>query len=106
MRGVILNTEERDKKFAHKYLVKDVPHEYKNKEAYKKVMDVPLGKEWTTLQSHNRLIQPKILTKAGEIIKPLKYLKDVPQNSMDTLTAHRTSNKRDKRPAAKFWNII
>jgi hypothetical protein len=25
---------------------------------------------------------------------------------MDTLTAHRTSNKRDKRPAAKFWNII
>ena len=28
MRGVVLNTEDRDKKFAHKYWLKDLPHEY------------------------------------------------------------------------------
>jgi U3 small nucleolar RNA-associated protein 14 len=30
MRGVILNTEERDKKFAQKYLLKELPHPYNN----------------------------------------------------------------------------
>jgi U3 small nucleolar RNA-associated protein 14 len=56
MKGVVLNTEERDKKFAHKYLVKDLPHPFNSIEQYKKVMDTPMGKEWNTLQSHKRLI--------------------------------------------------
>jgi len=101
LRGVVLNTEDRDKKFASKYWVKDLPHPFKTVEQYKRAMDVPLGKEWTTLQSHKRLIQPEILTKAGEIIKPLRYLKDVAPKTLDTLVQHRL-NKREKRPAAKF----
>ena len=56
MKGVVLNTEERDKKFALKYLVKELPHPYNSVDQYKKVMDVAVGKEWTTLQSHKRLI--------------------------------------------------
>ena len=28
MRGVVVNTQDRDKKFAHKYLVKELPHPY------------------------------------------------------------------------------
>ena len=49
------------------------------------------------------MIQPEILAKAGQIIKPLKYRKDV-QLGMETLEAlvqHR-KGKKDKRPAAKF----
>ena len=34
-------------------------------------MDMSIGKEWTSLQAHKRLIQPEVLTKVGEIIKPL-----------------------------------
>jgi U3 small nucleolar RNA-associated protein 14 len=34
MKGVVLNTEERDKKFAQKYLVKDLPHPYNSVEQY------------------------------------------------------------------------
>lgn len=30
MKGVIMNVEERDKKFAQKYWVKDLPHPYTN----------------------------------------------------------------------------
>ena len=71
MKGVVLNTLERDKKFAHKYWIKELPHPYDSVEQFKKIMDVPIGKEWATLQSHKRLIQPEVLTKAGEIIKPL-----------------------------------
>ena len=60
-----------------------------------------IGKEWTTLQSHKRLIQPDVLTKAGEIIKPLRFKKDVAPQTIDKLMQHR-QNKREKRPAAKF----
>ena len=52
-------------------------------------MNVAVGKEWTTLQSHKRLIQPEVLTKAGEIIKPLSFKKDISPQTLDTLVAHR-----------------
>jgi hypothetical protein len=41
------------------------------------------------------------LTKAGSIIKPLKYKKDIPLQSIEALVEHRTG-KKDTRPAAKF----
>jgi len=77
MKGVVLNTEERDKKFAQKYWVKDLPHPYHSIEQYQKTMDTAIGKEWTTQQSYKRMIQPDVLVKAGEIIKPLKLKKEI-----------------------------
>lgn len=66
-------------------------------------MNVPLGKDWNTISSHKKLIQPDVLTKAGTIIKPLKYKKDVPMK-IETLEAlvQQQKNKKEKRPAAKF----
>jgi hypothetical protein len=32
MRGVVVNTEDRDKKFAQRYLIKELPHNFKNQE--------------------------------------------------------------------------
>ena len=49
MKGVVLNTEERDKKFAQKYLIKELPHPFNTVDQYKKIMDVPMGKEWNTI---------------------------------------------------------
>jgi U3 small nucleolar RNA-associated protein 14 len=84
MKGVILNSvEERDKKFAHKFLVKELPHPFKNVKQFEALMSVPLGKDWNTIQSHKRLIQPEVLTKAGSIIKPLKYKKDLPLQTIE-----------------------
>ncbi len=103
MKGVVLNTEERDKKFAQKYLVKELPHPYKNVKQYEALMSVPLGKDWNTTQSYKRLIQPDVLTKAGTIIKPLKYKKDLgmKMETLEALVEHR-QGKKEKRPAAKF----
>ena len=66
-------------------------------------MNVAIGKEWNTTQSHKRLIQPDVLTKAGSIIKPLKFKKDVPMKleTIEALVEHRVL-KKEKRPAAKF----
>ena len=49
------------------------------------------------------MIQPEVLTKAGSIIKPLKYKKDLPMRleTLEALVEHR-HNKKEKRPAAKF----
>ena len=52
MRGVVLNTEDRDKKFAHKYWLKDLPHAYNSVASFERVMNVPIGKEWTTRKGH------------------------------------------------------
>lgn len=49
MRGVIVNSEDRDKKFANKFLVKELPHPYNNKGHYERVMNAAVGKEWSTL---------------------------------------------------------
>ena len=49
MRGVIVNSEDRDKKFANKFLVKELPHPYNNIGHYERVMDAAVGKEWATL---------------------------------------------------------
>lgn len=49
MKGVVVNSEDRDKKFAHKYLIKELPHNYGTVDQYQKIMNVAVGKEWTTL---------------------------------------------------------
>ena len=73
MKGVQINTEERDKKFVQKYLVKELPAQYQSTKQFDALMSMPVGKEWNTGDSYKRLIQPELLTKAGSIIKPLKY---------------------------------
>jgi U3 small nucleolar RNA-associated protein 14 len=101
MKGVQVNAEERDKKFAQKYWVKELPHPFKNIKQFEALMHVPIGKDWNTIQSHKRLIQPEVLTKAGQIIKPLKYKKDLPLQTIEALVEHR-AGKKESRPAAKF----
>jgi hypothetical protein len=54
---------------------------------------MPVGKEWNTGDSHKRLIQPDILTKAGTVIKPLRFKKDLSMSTIEKLVAHREKKK-------------
>ena len=56
-------------------------------------MNVALGKEWNTQQTFKRQVQPDVITKVGEIIKPLSFKKNLSESTIDTLVAHR-ENKR------------
>ena len=79
LKGVQINeTEERDKKFAQKYWVKELPHPYNSTKQFDALMSMPVGKEWNTGDSYKRMIQNDVITKAGSIIKPLKFKKDLP----------------------------
>jgi len=102
MKGVQINeTEERDKKFARKYWVKEVPHPFQNARQFDAVMNMPIGKEWNTSDSYKRLIQSDVITKAGAIIKPLKFKRDLSVQTIEKLVQHR-KNKKATRSAAKF----
>ena len=90
LKGVQINeTEERDKKFAQKYWVKDLPYQYSSAKQFDALMSMPVGKEWNTQGSYKRLIQGDVLVKAGEIIKPLKHRKDIPLKTIEKLVEHR-----------------
>lgn len=57
LQGVQINeTEERDKKFAQKYWVKELPHQYSSAKQFDALMSMPVGKEWNTQGSYKRMI--------------------------------------------------
>lgn len=101
MKGVQLNTEDRDKKFVQKYMVKELPAQYQSTKQFETLMSLPVGKEWNTGDSYRRLIQPDLLTKAGSIIKPLKFKQDLKASTIEKLVEHR-EKKKALRTSAKF----
>ncbi|KAJ1605384.1 putative coiled coil protein [Cryptosporidium canis] len=63
-----------DKKIS-KYCVSQAPHPFNSNELYESTLKHPIGPEWNTTAIHNKLIQPKIQTRIGAVIKPLVYSK-------------------------------
>ncbi|KAJ3060864.1 hypothetical protein HDU99_005753, partial [Rhizoclosmatium hyalinum] len=55
-----------------KYLAKDLPFGYESREQYEQAIRMPLGVEWNTSASHAKLTAPKVVTKMGTIINPLR----------------------------------
>lgn len=68
--NVIIN--EKVNKKNTKYQADKVPYPYKTWEEYERSLRVPLGKEWTTSQTHSKMITPNVITKFGSVIDPLK----------------------------------
>ena len=101
MQGVQLNTEDRDRKFVSKYMVKELPPQFQSTKQFETLMSIPIGKEWNTGDSYKRLIQPELLAKAGSIIKPLKYKQDIFLSTIEKLVEYR-DKKKAVRTAAKF----
>ncbi|KAF4670540.1 hypothetical protein FOL46_000745 [Perkinsus olseni] len=73
---VMVNEEAVSKKAAKKYQLSQVPRSIGGKTAaYEREMSRPLGPEWHSAQAHERLIQPRIITRVGEVIAPLQRYK-------------------------------
>lgn len=68
--NVIIN-EKLNKKNA-KYLSSSVPFPYENKEQYERSLRMPIGNEWTSRETHQKLTMPKVIVKTGVVIDPLK----------------------------------
>lgn len=70
MKDVIIN--ERVNKKNLKYQSSDVPYPYETREQYERALRMPVGQAWTSKETHQKLTMPRIITKQGSVIDPLK----------------------------------
>lgn len=69
-KNVIVN--ERVNKKNLKYQSLAVPFPYESREQYERALRMPVGQEWTSRETHQRLTMPRVITKQGTVIDPLK----------------------------------
>ncbi|KAI8092752.1 small-subunit processome [Halteromyces radiatus] len=67
--NVIIN-EKRHKK-SEKYQATTVPFPFKSMEQYEHSLRAPVGKEWNTRDSYQKMTKPRVMTKLGTVIDPL-----------------------------------
>ncbi|XP_049627131.1 U3 small nucleolar RNA-associated protein 14 homolog A-like [Suncus etruscus] len=65
--------------------VQILPYSFTHHQQFERTMQVPIGSTWNTQSAFQKLITPKVITKPGHIIKPIKA-EDV---------GYRTSSKSD-----------
>lgn len=78
LKHVIIN-ERRIKATAKTFTIPSVPFPFSTAEEHARHIAQPIGKEWNTVTTFKKRIQPRIVTKAGSIIKPIKFFKQ-PKN--------------------------
>ncbi|KAL2315201.1 U3 snoRNP protein Utp14 [Schizosaccharomyces pombe] len=70
LKHVIIN-EKRNKKAA-KLTADSVPFPFESREQYERSLNLPMGPEWTTRASHHKAVAPRVVTKRGKVINPIK----------------------------------
>lgn len=70
LKNVIIN--EKVNKKNSKYQSSAVPFPFENREQYERSLRMPIGQEWTSRETHQRLTMPKVTIKSGVVIDPLK----------------------------------
>ncbi|CDS35802.1 U3 small nucleolar RNA associated protein 14 [Echinococcus multilocularis] len=63
--------KERVNEELRKHLVKTIPFPYAKPEQYEQALAQPICREWTTEAAHRELTKPKVILKAGQVIKPI-----------------------------------
>ena len=74
LKHVIIN-ERRIKAAARAFTIPKTPFPFTTPSMHARHISQPIGKEWNTVTSFKKRIQPKIVAKAGSIIKPIKFFK-------------------------------
>lgn len=70
LKNVIINEKVNKKNL--KYQSSDVPYPYESREQYERALRMPVGQEWTSRETHQKLTMPRVITKQGTVIDPLK----------------------------------
>ncbi|KAI9293160.1 small-subunit processome [Neoconidiobolus thromboides FSU 785] len=70
LNNVIINENKNPKLL--KYTVRNLPFPYQSVQQYEMGLKNPIGKEWNPATTYSKRIKPKVITKKGQIIDPLK----------------------------------
>ncbi|XP_069346255.1 U3 small nucleolar RNA-associated protein 14 homolog A-like isoform X2 [Eulemur rufifrons] len=68
--NAIINEKRNIHAAAHQ--VRVLPHPFTHHRQFERTIQTPVGSTWNTQRAFQKLITPKIVTKAGHIIKPIK----------------------------------
>jgi U3 small nucleolar RNA-associated protein 14 len=68
----VIISEKVNKKTAAVYNAKSVPFPFETREQYERSLRMPIGQEWSTRESHQNLIKPRVIIKPGLVIDPIK----------------------------------
>lgn len=66
----VIVSEKQDRK-GKKYLATQLPHEFETKEQYERSRRLPMGPEWTTKVTHQKMTRPRVLVKRGVNVEAL-----------------------------------
>lgn len=69
LRNVIIN--EKINRKANRYTASAVPFPFENRQQYEQSLRMPIGQEWSTRDTHQKLTKPKILVQQGAVIDPI-----------------------------------
>ncbi|VEU20723.1 DEKNAAC101566 [Brettanomyces naardenensis] len=69
-KNVIIN--ERVNKKNAKYLADKVPYPFKTWEQYERSLRTPIGQDWNSRHSFQKMTMPRVLAKFGDVIDPMK----------------------------------
>ena len=67
----VIIREKQDKK-SKTFTCSSLPYPFTSRAQYELAMRNPLGQDWNTMKSNQQMTQPKVITRAGTIIEPLK----------------------------------
>ncbi|EGW33805.1 uncharacterized protein SPAPADRAFT_134765 [Spathaspora passalidarum NRRL Y-27907] len=70
LKNVIIN--ERVNKKNLKYQSSEVPYPFESREQYERSLRMPVGQQWTSRETHQKLTMPRVIVKQGTVIDPLK----------------------------------
>jgi len=70
MKNVIINEKVNKKNL--KYQSSHVPYPFETREQYERSLRMPVGQEWTSKETHQKLTMPRVIVKQGTVIDPLK----------------------------------
>lgn len=70
LKNVIIN--ERVNKNNLKYQSGAVPYPFESREQYERSLRMPIGQQWTSKETHQKLTMPRIIKKQGHVIDPMK----------------------------------
>ena len=82
-------------------MVSNVPFPYTSKQQFERSIRVPTGKEWNSAATLKRNVTPKVSTKAGAIIEPMRLTKSIKEDSKRKMEQDkaRKGNKKAKKLA-------
>lgn len=70
MDNVVFNEAHQAK--VRKFRMEKLPHPFQNADQYDYLEAVPLGPEWNTLGDHRKVCQPRVKTRVGHLVQPIK----------------------------------